>query len=79
MKKKSILQKSSFYFAVFSVLASIASVVYLYLNIGELSWKSPVSASLLASTFFFGFIAFIFFIIGSANIPSFKVSPNEDT
>ena len=79
MKKKSILQKSSFYFAVFSVLASIASVVYLYLNIAELSWKSPVSASLLASTFFFGFIAFIFFIIGSANIPSFKVSPNEDT
>ena len=77
-KKKSIIQKSALYFSAFSVIASIASIVYLYFNVDALKWENPISASLLASSFFFGFIAFVFFIIGTANIPSFKFGDNSE-
>ena len=72
--KKSILQKSAIYFAVTSFVASIASVVYLYLSIDSLGWENPISASLLASSFFFAFVGVVLIIIGTSNIPSFKVN-----
>ena len=71
--KPSKLQKLSLGFALFSFVAGIACAVYLWLHIDALGWEDPISASLLASTFFFGFITFIFIVIGKANIPSFKV------
>ena len=71
--QKSKLQKSALYFAVGSILAAIASVIYLTLNIDTLGWENPISASLLASTFFFLFVALVLVVIGTANIPSFKV------
>lgn len=77
-KNKSKLQKSALYFAVLSVILSILSIVYLYFKLDSLGWESPISASLLASSFFFGFVAFILFIIGTADIPSFKVETNTD-
>jgi len=77
-KNKSKLQKSALYFAILSVILSILSIIYLYLKLDILGWESPVSASLLASSFFFGFVAFILFIIGTADIPSFKVETNSD-
>ncbi len=72
--KKSVLQKSAIFFAVASFIASVTSVVYLYLKIGNLSWQSPISASLLASSFFFAFVGVVLLIIGTSNIPSFKVN-----
>jgi len=78
MKKKSKFQKSALYFAAASVIAAIASVVYLYLNVDTLGWENPISASLLASTFFFMFVAFILIVIGTADIPSFKVGKGSD-
>lgn len=78
MKKKSKLQKSALYFAAFSVVACISCAVILFLKVEVLGWESPISASLLASSFFFGFVAFILFIIGTANIPSFKVGSQSD-
>jgi hypothetical protein len=72
--KKSALQKSAIYFAVASFIASVASVVYLYLKIDSLGWESPISASLLASSFFFAFVGVVLMIIGTSNIPSFKVN-----
>ena len=72
--KKSALQKSAIYFAVASFIASVASVVYLYLKIDSLGWESPISASLLASSFFFVFVGVVLMIIGTSNIPSFKVN-----
>jgi len=76
--KKSKLQLSALYFAVGSVMAAIASVIYLMLKIDTLGWQNPISASLLASTFFFLFVALILVVIGTANIPSFKVGKGTD-
>lgn len=76
--KKSKLQKSALYFAVGSVFAAIASVIYLMMNIDTLGWENPISASLLASAFFFVFISFILTVIGTANIPSFKIVKESD-
>jgi high-affinity Fe2+/Pb2+ permease len=76
--KKSKLQKSSLYFAAASIVAAIASVIYLFLKIDTLGWENPISASLLASTFFFVFVALILVVIGTTNIPSFKFEKDSD-
>ncbi len=70
---KSIFQKSALYFAAGSIILAIASVIYLVLNIDTLGWENPISASLLASTFFFLFVSLVLVVIGTTNIPSFKV------
>jgi hypothetical protein len=75
--KKSALQKSTVYFGASSFIASVVSVVYLYLNIDALGWENPISASLLASSFFFAFVGVVLMIIGNSNIPSFKVNDSE--
>ncbi len=77
-KNKSKLQKSALYFAAGSIIAAIASVIYLILKIDILGWENPVSASLLASTFFFLFVAFVLIVIGMADLPSFKVGKDSD-
>jgi len=77
-KNKSTLQKSALYFAGASFIASIASVIFLILKIDTLGWENPVSASLLASSFFFVFVGVVLVVIGTANIPSFKVGNNSD-
>ena len=76
--KKSKLQKSALYFAAASIIAAIASVIYLFLKIETLGWENPISASLLAATFFFVFVAFVLIVIGTANIPSFKFEKESD-
>jgi hypothetical protein len=76
--KKSKFQRSALYFAAASVIVAIASVIYLVLKIDTLGWENPVSASLLASTFFFVFVAFVLIVIGTANIPSFKFEKESD-
>ncbi len=78
MKNKSKFQKSAFYFAILSAVFSISSMIFLYLKIDNLGWRNPVAASLLASIFFFAFVTFILFIIGSADIPSLKVGDNSE-
>ncbi len=76
--KKSKLQLSALYFAGGSVIAAFVSVIYLMLKIDVLGWENPISASLLASTFFFLFVALILIVIGTANIPSFKIEKRSD-
>ena len=77
-KKKSNFQKSALYFSAFSVAASFFSVIFLFNKVGSLGWESPISASLLASTFFFAFVSVVLFIIGSSDIPSFKVGEESE-
>ena len=60
------------------MIVAFASVVILMLKIGKLGWENPISASLLASTFFFLFVAFILIVIGTANIPSVKFDKPSD-
>ncbi len=69
---KSKLQKLAIFIAVASLISAITCAVYLFFNIDDLGWKNPISASLLASTFFFVFVSIILVVIGTANIPSFK-------
>lgn len=75
---KSKLQKSAIYIAVISFLMSVACVVYLFLNIDDLGWGNTISASLLASTFFFAFVGFVLMVIGTANLPSFKFDDSSN-
>ena len=78
-KTKSLLQKSSIVIAGLCFIASLASAVYLTLNLGSLGgWRNPVSASFLASSFFFAFVGVVLTIIGTTNIPSFKVNDHSN-
>ena len=77
-KNKSVLQKSTLYFAIASFIVSVACVIYLTLNIDALGWQNPITASLLASSFFFSFVGFLFIVIHTTDIPSFKVDNKSD-
>ena len=72
-KSKSILQKVAIVIGIICFLLAIVCAVALYYMVQDVGMQDVVSASLLASTFFFVFIGFVFTVIGSADIPSFKV------
>ena len=72
-KRKSILQKISSIIGIICFLLSVLCAVALYFKVQEFGMQHVVSASLLASSFFFAFIGFVFIVIGNADIPSFKV------
>ena len=85
-KRKSILQKISSIIGIICFLLSVLCAVALYFKVQEFGMQHVVSASLLASSFFFAFIGFVFIVIGNSDIPSFKVvasvppaSLNEET
>ena len=77
-KNKSILQKSTLYFSIASFLASVGSIIYLMLEIDTLAWQNPITASLLASSFFFASVGLLLGVIYTTDIPSFKVNGNSD-
>lgn len=77
-KRKSILQKSSSVIGVICFLLAILCAVALYFKAEELGMEHVVSASLLASTFFFVFIGFVFMVIGNADIPDLSIKKNND-
>ena len=72
-KRKSILQKLSSITGIICYLLAVLCAVVLYFKVQELGMQHPISASLLASSFFCAFIGFVFTVIGNADIPSFKV------
>ena len=78
-KKKSPLQQFSNLLGIISFILAIVSAVFLYIKVQEIGMQSPISASFLASIFFFCFIGVLFSIIGNADIPSFKVDGVIDT
>ena len=69
---KGILQKVSTVSGIISFVLSVVCGVLLYLRVQEIGFENPVSASLLASVFFFLFVGFLLVFIGSCNIPSFR-------
>lgn len=71
-KNKSLFQKMSLASGVVSFLLAVVCAVLLYLRVDQGS-NDPVTASLLASVFFFIFVGIILTIIGRSNIPSFKI------
>ncbi|MCG7989984.1 MAG: hemerythrin family protein [Candidatus Thiodiazotropha lotti] len=77
-KRKGVLQKISLISAGVSFLLAIASSVMLYFQIESVGKDDPISASFMASTFFFVCVGVVLAVIGKADLPSFK-SDNSET
>ncbi len=76
-KRKSVLQKLSLVSAVVSFVLALTAGVMLYLRLDSVGMDNPISASFLASTFFFICVGVVLTIIGMADIPSFKFDNSE--
>ncbi len=72
-KRKNILQKVSKVIGIICFLLAILCAVILYFKIQELGMQHVISASLLASSFFFAFVGVVLIVISNTDIPSFKV------
>ena len=77
-KKKGVLQKFSLVMSVVSIVLAFASGVILFLRYESLGFYHPISASLMASVFFFMSVAVILYIMGKTDIPSFKFDDPEE-
>lgn len=66
------LQKITSGIGILSFISAAVCAILLYLRIGESGANNPVSASLLASIFFFIFVGFVLLVIGNTDLPSFK-------
>ncbi len=71
-KRKGVLQKSSLVLGVVSFVLAVVAGGMLYLRLDSVGADNPISASLMASTFFFICVGVILTIIGKSDIPSFK-------
>ncbi len=79
MKKKGILQKSSVVMGIVSEVISVLCLVMLIIKSRELGLENLISASFLASTFFFFTCGIVLIIIGRCDLPSLSFdSPTED-
>ena len=76
-KRKSVLQRVSLVSAVVSFLLALTSAVMLYIRLQSVDLDNPISASLMASTFFFICVGVVLTVIGKADIPSFKFDDSE--
>jgi tetrahydromethanopterin S-methyltransferase subunit D len=77
-QSKGFLQTVSVWSGVASFVISAICGVLLYFKVKETGFENPVSASLLASVFFFIFMGILLSIIGRSNLPSFKFDDPED-
>ena len=63
--------------SVVSFVLAIVSAVTLYFKIESVGSQHPISASLMAATFFFICVGGILAIMGNADLPSFKIESPE--
>ncbi len=73
-KKRHILQTTSLYAGVMCFIASLVCGAFLYIKVNELGADHPISASFLASMFFFFFVGFLLTIVGKADVPDLRIS-----
>ena len=76
-KRKGFLQKVSLFMSVVSFVLAIVSAVMLYFKVESVGSQHPISASLMASTFFFICVGAILAIMGNADLPSFKIDSSK--
>ena len=76
-KRKSTLQKSSGIIGKICFLLAILCAAALYFKVQEFGMEHPISASFLASSFFFVFIGFVLTVINNTDIPSFDVTSSS--
>jgi len=72
-KRKGVLQKVSLVSAVLSFVLALISGVLLYLRVETVASGDAISASLMASIFFFICVGIVLTVIGQADLPSFKI------
>lgn len=77
-KTKGVLQKLSLISAVVSFVLAFIAGIMLYLRLESVGSDNPISASLMASTFFFMCVGIVLTFIGKADIPSFKMDNCDD-
>ena len=77
-EEKGFLQKLSLFSAVVSFALAFIAGVMLYLRLERVGSDNPVSASIMASMFFFVCVGIILVIIGNADIPSFKLDNSKE-
>ncbi len=77
-KKKGVLQKVSLVSAAVSFVLALVTGVFLYLRLESVGSDNPISASLMASTFFFICVGVVLTVMGKADIPSFKIDNSEE-
>ena len=75
--KKGMLQKISLVAALLSLVLAVVSGIFLYFRLAGTGSDNPLSASLMASTFFFLCVGAVFAVMGHANLPSFKLDASE--
>jgi hypothetical protein len=76
--KPHFLQKTALIAGKLSFLIAIVSAVFLYLKVNELGSDHPISASFLASLFFFSFVGILLSIIGKADIPDLSIRSSSE-
>ena len=76
-KRKGLLQRVSLVSAVMSFVLAFASGIILFLRWESLGSDNPISASLMASTFFFICVGVVLFIILKTDLPSFKFDNSD--
>ncbi len=76
-KRKGVLQKASLVSAMLSFVLALTSWVMLYLRLESVGMDNPISASFLASTFFFICVGVVLTVVGMADLPSFKFDNSE--
>jgi len=77
-KRKGMLQKISLVSAVISFVLAIITGVFLYLRLESVGSDNPISASLMASTFFFICVGVVLSVMWKTDIPSFKIESPEE-
>ena len=76
-KNKNLFQKVSLVSGVVSFVLAVVCVVIFYIKLDDLGFNHPISASLLASIFFFVFVGVVLFSIGKSDMPSLKVGASS--
>ncbi|MES9854903.1 MAG: hypothetical protein ABW170_24110 [Candidatus Thiodiazotropha sp. L084R] len=76
-KRKGLFQKMSLISAGVSFVLAFVSVVMLYLRVESVGSYNPISASFMASTFFFACVGVVLTVVGKADLPSFIFDNSE--
>jgi tetrahydromethanopterin S-methyltransferase subunit D len=77
-ERKGVLQKLSIVSSIVSFVLAFIAGVMLYLQLESVGSDHPISASLMASTFFFVAVGVVLLIIGNADLPSFKFDDSKE-
>jgi len=72
MRKKSFLQKTALISGIISEGIAVLCVIMLIIKSRELGMEDVISASYMASAFFFFTCGFVLIMIGRANLPDFS-------